>query len=232
MARHRTKKDEPRIFWLSLGLCLSRWQKPLVSLSHGRIRTRCPDTSPSSSLWMKSTRRGSFSVHRWEKTPGSKYRKTKEVPGNISFLVSRVGVEEQRRLRVDSLEIYNSVDSKNWFNNQYLRAQSHQKQPHNTQHPKGQEPQGLPGPTCALQTSRGAAEMWEEVVLLGEFHWTSLLSLQAIWAIPVFTQPHPRTQPPRHEQRLTPPCTTLVKQHALASLWRENVLTLWFSLIF
>jgi len=39
--------------------------------------------------------------------------KTKEVPGNISFLVSRVGVEEQRRLRVDSLEIYNSVDSKN-----------------------------------------------------------------------------------------------------------------------
>ena len=38
---------------------------------------------------------------------------TREVPGNMSFLVSRVGVEEERRLRVDSLEIYNSVDSKN-----------------------------------------------------------------------------------------------------------------------
>ena len=35
---------------------------------------------------------------------------------------------------------------------------------------EGQEPQGLPGPTCALQTSRGAAEMREEVVLLGKFH--------------------------------------------------------------
>ena len=38
---------------------------------------------------------------------------TREVPGNTSFLVSRVGVEEESRLRDDSLEIYNSVDSKN-----------------------------------------------------------------------------------------------------------------------
>ena len=40
------------------------------------IRTRCPDTSPNSSLRMKSTGRGSFSVHRSEKTPGSKYSST------------------------------------------------------------------------------------------------------------------------------------------------------------
>ena len=40
------------------------------------IRPRCPDTSPNSSLWMQSTPRGSFSVHRSEKTPGSKYSST------------------------------------------------------------------------------------------------------------------------------------------------------------
>ena len=40
------------------------------------IRPRCPDTSPKSSLWMQSTRRGSFSVHRSEKTPGSQYSST------------------------------------------------------------------------------------------------------------------------------------------------------------